>query len=156
MTSLAAYTAQNLEGGVFGAVREEKGKPLGLSGNPLFLDFDHNVGKIPRRRSTSSSNFIKRKLRQNTHAWHVQQLSCVCLFVTPWTVASQAPLCVEFPRWEYWSQLLYSLPGDLPDTGIKSCLVWILNSQADSLPVSYLRRSRIDGDGHKFVWVILG
>ena len=25
------------------------------------------------------------------------------LFVTPWTVAFQAPLFIEFPRQEYWS-----------------------------------------------------
>ena len=30
-------------------------------------------------------------------------LSDVQLFVTPWTVASQAPLSTEFSRQEYWS-----------------------------------------------------
>ena len=30
-------------------------------------------------------------------------LSCVQLFVTPWTVARQAPLFTEFSRQEYWS-----------------------------------------------------
>ena len=29
--------------------------------------------------------------------------SCIRLFVTPWTVARQAPLSVEFSRQEYWS-----------------------------------------------------
>ena len=29
-------------------------------------------------------------------------------FVTPWTVAHQAPLSMEFPRWEYWSILVDS------------------------------------------------
>ena len=33
----------------------------------------------------------------------VQLLSCVQLFVTPWTVAHQAPLSMGFPRQEYWS-----------------------------------------------------
>ena len=50
----------------------------------------------------------------------VQLLSRVCLFVTPWTVARQAPLSIEFSRQEYWSGLLFPLPADLPDTGIKS------------------------------------
>ena len=27
---------------------------------------------------------------------------CVQLFVTPWTVACQAPLSMEFSRQEYW------------------------------------------------------
>ena len=47
-----------------------------------------------------------------------QSLSCVRLFVTPWTVAHQAPLSV-FPRQEYWSGLPFSPPGDLPDPGIE-------------------------------------
>ena len=46
-------------------------------------------------------------------------LSRVRLFATPWTVAHQAPLSLEFPRREYWSGLLFSSPGDLPDPGIK-------------------------------------
>ena len=35
----------------------------------------------------------------------VKLLSCVRLFVTPWTVAYQAPLSVGFSRQEYWSGL---------------------------------------------------
>ena len=38
-------------------------------------------------------------------------------FVTPWTVAHQAPLSVEFSRQEYWSGLPFSSPGDLPHPG---------------------------------------
>ena len=30
-------------------------------------------------------------------------LSCVRLFVTPWTVALQSPLSMEFSRQDYWS-----------------------------------------------------
>ena len=33
-------------------------------------------------------------------------LSCVWLFVTPWTVAHQAPLSMEFSRQQYWNVLL--------------------------------------------------
>ena len=49
-------------------------------------------------------------------------LSCfsrVRLFVTPWTVARQAPLSMGFSRQEHWSGLLCPLPGDLPDPGIE-------------------------------------
>ena len=35
-------------------------------------------------------------------------------FVTPWTVASQAPLSMGFLRQEYWSGLPFPSPGDLP------------------------------------------
>ena len=46
-------------------------------------------------------------------------LSRVQLFVTPWTVARQAPLPVEFSRQEYWSELPFPPPGDLPDPGLE-------------------------------------
>ena len=46
-------------------------------------------------------------------------LSRVQLFVTPRTVALQAPLSMGFPRQEYWSALPFLSPGDLPDPGIK-------------------------------------
>ena len=39
--------------------------------------------------------------------------------VTPWTVASQAPLSTGFSRHEYWSGLPFPSPGDLPDPGIE-------------------------------------
>ena len=45
-------------------------------------------------------------------------LSRVQLFVTPWTVAQQAPLSMGFPRQEYWSGLPLPSPGDLPDPGL--------------------------------------
>ena len=43
----------------------------------------------------------------------VQSLSHVQLFVTPWTLACQAPLSMGFPRQEYWSGLPFPSPGDL-------------------------------------------
>ena len=39
--------------------------------------------------------------------------------MTPWTVAHQAPLSMEFSRQEYWSGLPFSFPGDLPDPEIE-------------------------------------
>ena len=49
----------------------------------------------------------------------VKSLSHVQLFVTPWTVASQAPQSMEFSRQEYWSGLPFPSPGDLPNPGIE-------------------------------------
>ena len=49
----------------------------------------------------------------------VKSLSRVRLFVTPWTVAYQAPQFMEFSRHEYWSGLPFPSPVDLPDPGIK-------------------------------------
>ena len=45
----------------------------------------------------------------------VNRLSYARLFVTPWTVAYQAPLSVGFSREEYWSGLPFPSPGDLPN-----------------------------------------
>ena len=39
------------------------------------------------------------------------------LFATPWTMALQAPLCMEFSRQEYWSGLPYPPPGIFPTQG---------------------------------------
>ena len=46
-------------------------------------------------------------------------LSRVQLIATPWTVAHQAPLSMEFYRQKYWSGLPFTSPGDLPDPGIE-------------------------------------
>ena len=46
-------------------------------------------------------------------------LSCVQLFVTPWTAAHQAPPSMGSPRQEYWSGLPFPTPGDLPNPGVK-------------------------------------
>ena len=66
---------------------------------------------------------------------HVCVLSHVQLFVTPWTVALQAPLSLEFSRQEYWSGLPCSPPGDLPNPGIKPGSPAM---QADYLPFELL------------------
>ena len=44
-------------------------------------------------------------------------LSHVQLFATPWIVAHQALLSMEFFRQEYWSGLPFPPPGDLLDPG---------------------------------------
>ena len=55
---------------------------------------------------------------------HVQWLSCVPLFAAPRTVAHQAPLSTGSSRWEYWNELPFPSPWDLPDPGI-SHVSWI-------------------------------
>ena len=65
---------------------------------------------------------------------------CACVRVSrsvvsdsasPWTVARQAPLSMEFSRQEYWSGWLFLSPGDLLEPGIKSRSPTLL---ADPLP----------------------
>ena len=50
---------------------------------------------------------------------HVQSLSHVWLFVTPWTVACQAPLSMGFSRQEYWSGLSFPTQSNLPNPRIE-------------------------------------
>ena len=58
-----------------------------------------------------------------------QSFSHVQLFETPWTVAHQATLSMEFSRQEYWSGLPCPPPGDFPtrgsNPGLPHCK-WIL------------------------------
>ena len=57
----------------------------------------------------------------------LEMCACVCvcilsrvrLLVTPWTVARQARLSMEFSRKEYWSGLTFGPPQDLSNPGIK-------------------------------------
>ena len=53
------------------------------------------------------------------HCAQVQFLSQFQIFVTPWTVARQAPLSMGFSRQEHWSGLLCPPPRGLPDPGVK-------------------------------------
>ena len=66
-----------------------------------------------------------------------QSLSSFWLFVTPWTVAFQAPLSMEFSRHKYWSELpsdiLYRMPQKpdltneifilMHNTNVKGCIL---------------------------------
>ena len=61
----------------------------------------------------------------------MKSLSRVRLFVTPWTVAHQALLSMEFSRQEYWSGLPFPSPGFLPNSGIEPGSPEL---QADALP----------------------
>ena len=62
----------------------------------------------------SKSSVITENILSTYHAVHavLSHLSCVLLFVTPWTVAPQVPLSMEFSRQEHWSGLPFcSLEG---------------------------------------------
>ena len=64
----------------------------------------------------------------------MSRFSHVQLFVTPWTVAHQASLSIEFSRQEYWSGLPFPSPEDLPDPGIEP---WSPASQQTLYHLSY-------------------
>ena len=67
---------------------------------------------------------------------HAKSLSCVWLFVTPWTVARLAPLSMGLSRQEYWSGLPFPPPGNLPDPDIKPVSLCLLHRQVGSLPLA--------------------
>ena len=68
---------------------------------------------------------------------HAQSLQCVRIFVTPWTVAHQAPLSMGLSRQEYWSGLPGPPPGHLPDPGIEPVSPASSGLQAESLLLSH-------------------
>ena len=63
--------------------------------------------------------------------WNCYSLSRVQLFVTPGTVAPQAPLSMEFSKQGYWSGLPFPSAGDLHNPGIEPGSPTL---QPDSLP----------------------
>ena len=63
----------------------------------------------------------------------VQLLSPFCS-ATPWTVASQAPLSLEFSGQEYLSGLPFLSFGHLPDPGIEPAFLAL---QVDNLLLRY-------------------
>ena len=50
---------------------------------------------------------------------NAQSLSCVQLFVIPWTVFFQVSLSMGLSRQAYWCELPFLPPKDLPDAGIE-------------------------------------
>ena len=68
---------------------------------------------------------------------HMCILGCftrVLFCVIPWPGAHQAPLSIGFSRQEYWSELPFPLPGDIPNPGIEATSPAL---QADFLLLSH-------------------
>ena len=59
----------------------------------------------------------------------VKSLSCVRLFVTPWTVAHQAPPSMGLSRQEYWSGLPFPSPPFVILKPVVQSHMWIILSQ---------------------------
>ena len=75
--------------------------------------------------------------------WKSKSLSPVWLFATPWTVAHQALLSMEFSRQEYWSGWPFPSAGDLPNPGLLHCrwIIYHLSHQTPHKPWSLLATS---------------
>ena len=79
----------------------------------VFILFDHSLALCV---SVCVCVHMHTHTHTHTHTHiHVQLLHCVQLFVTPLTVAGQAPLSMGFSRQEYWSRLLFPSPGSSPN-----------------------------------------
>ena len=74
----------------------------------------------------------------------VKSFRCVRLFLTPWTVACQAPPSMGSSRQEYWSELPFPSPEDLPNPGLKSGSPTL---QGDSLPSELLGKAQLRATG---------
>ena len=70
------------------------------------------------------------------HVYTLSCCSCVCLFVSPWTVAHQDSLSTGCSRQEYWSGLLFPSPGILQTHGLNPHLLCLLHWQVSSLPLA--------------------
>ena len=81
-------------------------------------------------------------------------LSCVCPFVTPWTISRQAPLSMGLPRQEYCSGLLYPPSQDLLTQGSNhisdaSCTGRILYTTWEGPFISTLLLKTLNNVGHE-------
>ena len=89
----------------------------------IFLTQELNWGLLPYRWILYQLSYEGSPLRSKPcHTWitcMLSHFSHIWLFVTPWTIAHQAPLSMGFSRQEYWSGLPCPPLGDLSDPGIK-------------------------------------
>ena len=104
----------------------------------------HLKNQLRDLRRTSVYNKVHRKLnelkRQKITLKKKDSAKLCPTLVIPWTIACQAPLSVRFFRQEYWSELPFPFPGDLPDRGIKPGSSAI---QANSLPAEPPGKSKM-------------
>ena len=93
---------------------------------PVEVPYKHDDG--PQKPMTSRSSFYINCLNRSAS---VQLLSCVCLFVTPWTAGSQTSLCIT----NLWSLLkLMSIEWVMPSNHLILCCPFLLLPQ--SFPAS--------------------
>ena len=76
----------------------------------------------------------------------------VIQLLSPWTIARQAPLSMDFSRQEYWSRVPLSSSGNIPNPGIEPASS---EMQVDSLPLSHqgslLGGVEREGEGHTLI-----
>ena len=95
--------------------------PVGKRGTGIRLAAWHGLKNPPKTRTLLPLPMFVLLSHFYVHLKRpvVQSLSHISVFETPWTVAHQAPLSMEFSRQEYWSGLPFPSPGDLSDPQIQ-------------------------------------
>ena len=105
-----------------------------------------------KKRTQNPVSCSERSAAVPSSACMLSHFSRVRLFVTPWTVAHQAPLSMGFFRQEYWSGLPFPPPGGLPDPGIE---LWSLNISCIGRWVLYQEKRQYALTWNRGVWVTL-
>ena len=84
---------------------------------------------------------------------HAQLLSHIQLSVTPWTIAHQAPLSIEFSSQEHWGGLHFLLQGIFSTQGSNLRLSCPLHWQADSYYWATWEALKFTRGIQKQIWV---
>ena len=95
--------------------------PLGeISENYFPVPFLRRLLKNALHQNDKENQKVENKgsERQDSNRRRMKRAFHLRLFVTPWTIARQAPLGMGFPGQEYGSGLPCLPAGDLPDPGI--------------------------------------
>ena len=124
------------------SLQQKRTAPRSMGGKGSWEGCIDAMNRRPlKRKGTWFLNFEKKNIDLNCYLQLksrfcavLSHFSRVWLFATPWTVACQAPLSMEFARQEYWSGLPFPSPGGLPEPGIKPVSLAL---QADSLLLSW-------------------
>ena len=115
-----------------------------LENTTIHLDLHNPALKLPRyternaQRECQGTKGTRKLVKSQKGRWEtpahtpVEVPSVGSDSVTPWTVAHQAPLSMGFSRQQYWSELAFPTPGDLPSPRIEPLSLWSSPVMADS------------------------
>ena len=101
------------------SLQQKRTAPRSMGGKGSWEGCIDAMNRRPlKRKGTWFLNFEKKNIDLNCYLQLksrfcavLSHFSRVWLFATPWTVACQAPLSMEFARQEYWSGLPFPSPG---------------------------------------------
>ena len=100
----------------------------------------YTVQKVKKKnKSNSKVDYRHSEMIWDSHACMLNHLSCVWL-CNPMNYSPQVLLSMEFSWQEYWSELPFPPPGDLPNPGIELVSPAL---QPDSLLLSHQRRPNL-------------